>query len=211
VSVGYYNDYQGLPYYMEQMNEWIRQFSDEVNKIMVGGYTSDSLDGVYLLTGSMSTNSSAQYSYEELTSLSENKGYYNITAGNFVVNSVVLDNSDRLATKADITEGESEFGNLTKLNDMFNTAKIFRGATSGEFLTKVLADVALNRSNSNTLEETYTSLANTIENQRLSESGVDEDEEASNLVKYQNAYTLSSKMIQTLTEVYDRLILQTGV
>lgn len=211
VSVGYYNDYQGLPYYMEQMNEWIRQFSDEVNKIMVGGYTSDSLDGVYLLTGSMSTNSSAQYSYEELTSLSENKGYYNITAGNFEVNSVVLNNSDRLATKADITEGESEFGNLTKLNDMFNTAKIFRGATSGEFLTKVLADVALNRSNSNTLEETYTSLANTIENQRLSESGVDEDEEASNLVKYQNAYTLSSKMIQTLTEVYDRLILQTGV
>ena len=34
---------------------------------------------------------------------------------------------------------------------------------------------------------------------------------AYNLVKYQNAYTLASKMIQTLTEVYDRLILQTGV
>ena len=34
---------------------------------------------------------------------------------------------------------------------------------------------------------------------------------AVNLVKYQNAYTLASKMIQTLTEVYDRLILETGV
>ncbi|SFQ39901.1 flagellar hook-associated protein 1 FlgK [Butyrivibrio proteoclasticus] len=211
VSVGYYNKYQGLPYYMEQMNEWIRKFSDEVNKIMVSGYTSDSLDGVYLLTGSQSTNSSAQYSYEELTSLSENKGYYNITAGNFEVNRVLLDNADRMATKSDITEGESEFGNLTKLNDMFNNKEVFRGATSGEFLTKVLADVALNRSNSDTLEKTYTALANTIDNQRLSESGVDEDEEAVNLVKFQNAYNLSSKMIQTLTEVYDRLILQTGV
>ncbi|MBO6241697.1 MAG: hypothetical protein J6O61_12800 [Butyrivibrio sp.] len=211
VSVGYYNNYQGLPYYMEQMNEWIRKFSDEVNKIMVSGYTSDSLDGIYLLTGSMSSNSAAQYSYEELTSLSENKGYYNITAGNFEVNTVVLENADRMATKSDITEGESEFGNLTKLNDMFNNKEIFRGATSGEFLTKVLADIALNRNNSDTLEKTYTALENTIENQRLSESGVDEDEEASNLVKFQNAYNLSSKMIQTLTEVYDRLILQTGV
>ena len=51
----------------------------------------------------------------------------------------------------------------------------------------------------------------TIKNQRLSDAGVDEDEEASNLVKYQNAYSLSSKMIQTLSEIYDRLILQTGV
>ena len=45
----------------------------------------------------------------------------------------------------------------------------------------------------------------------MSISGVDRDEEAMNLVKYQNAYELSSKMIQVLTEIYDRLILETGV
>ncbi len=211
VSIGYSNSYQGIPYYMAQMNEWIRQFSDATNKIMVSGYSSDSLDGVNLFTGKMSSDSSAEYNYEQLTTLSENKGYYNITAGNFTVSSVLLDNADRIATKADITEGESEFGNLTKLKEMFDTEKIFRGATSGEFLTKILGDVALNKSNSQTLEDTYISLENTIKNQRLSDSGVDEDEEASNLVKFQNAYSLSSKMIQTLTEVYDRLILETGV
>ena len=211
VSIGYANSYQGIPYYMAQMNEWIRQFSDATNEIMVNGYTSDSLEGVNFLTGAMAENSAAQYSYEMLTSLSANKGYYYVTAGNFEVNSVLVDNADRLATKADVTEGESEFGNLTKLKNMFDTEKIFRGATSGEFLTKVLADIALNKSNSQTLEDTYTSLENTISSQRLSDSGVDEDEEAANLVKYQNAYSLSSKMIQTLTEIYDRLILQTGV
>ena len=51
----------------------------------------------------------------------------------------------------------------------------------------------------------------TIENQRMSISSVDEDEEAVNMVKFNNAFTLSSKMIQTLTEIYDRLILETGV
>jgi flagellar hook-associated protein 1 FlgK len=46
---------------------------------------------------------------------------------------------------------------------------------------------------------------------RESISGVDEDEEAVNLVKFQNAYNLSSKMIQVFQEIYDRLINQTGV
>ena len=213
VSIGKSNDYQGIPYYLSQMNEWIRQFSSAVNDIMTNGYPADSDEtpGQFLLTGEVDTNSSAQYSFDQLTKKSENKGYYKLRAGNFSVNSVLLADASRLSTRADITEGESEFGNLTKLKNMFNTAKIFRGATSGEFLTKVLADVALNTSNSGTLEKTYDALETTINNQRLSDSGVDEDEEASNLVKFQNAYNLSSKMIQTLTEIYDRLILQTGV
>ena len=213
VSVGKFNDYQGIPYYLSQMNEWIRQFSSAVNDIMTTGYpsNSDEKPGQFLLTGGIDMNSAAQYSYDQLTEKSENKGYYMIRGGNFEVNGVLLKDAGRLTTRADVTEGESEFGNLMKLRDMFNTAKIFRGATSGEFLTKVLGDVALNSSNSGTLEKTYSALEVTINNQRCSDSGVDEDEEAANLVKFQNAYNLSSKMIQTLTEIYDRLILQTGV
>jgi flagellar hook-associated protein 1 FlgK len=211
VAIGYANSYQGIPYYMAQMNEWIRNFSDSVNKIMTTGFTSDSLEGVNLLTASIGRDTSSQYSYEQLTTTSKNKGYYVISGGNFTVNKVLIDSAERLATKADITEGESEFLNLSKLKDMLDTDKLYRGATSGEFLTKILADVSLNKSNSETMEQTYVSLEKTIKNQRLSDSGVDEDEEASNLVKFQNAYTLSSKMIQTLTEIYNRLILETGV
>ncbi|MDE7283227.1 MAG: flagellar hook-associated protein FlgK, partial [Lachnospiraceae bacterium] len=87
----------------------------------------------------------------------------------------------------------------------------FRGRDAGGFLECVLSDVALNASNANTLYSTYLSLETSIDNQRISISGVDEDEEAVSLVKYQNSYTLASKMISTLTEIYDRLILQTGV
>ena len=87
----------------------------------------------------------------------------------------------------------------------------FRGREAGGFLECVLSDAALNASNANTFYKTYTSLEKSIDNQRTSISGVDEDEEAVSLVKYQNSYTLASKMISVLTEVYDRLILQTGV
>lgn len=210
-KVGSYYSYQGIPYYMRQMNEFVRKLASAVNSITTSGYTSDSLTGVYMLTGDCDTDSNAQYSFPELTSLSENKGYYSITASNFNVNSALLANADLLATKADLTEGADEFLNVKKLYDMLSQDQIFRGATSGEFLDKLLGDITLNTSNSSTLEKTYTALANTIENQRLSISGVDEDEEAVNLVKFQNSYNLASKMIQTFSEVYDRLIQQTGV
>ena len=69
----------------------------------------------------------------------------------------------------------------------------------------------MNTSGANTLYTSYKNIGSSIDTQRVSISGVDEDEEAVNLVKYQNGYNLASKMIQTLTEIYDRLILETGV
>ena len=71
--------------------------------------------------------------------------------------------------------------------------------------------MATHASAADTFNSIYTGLRNSIDNQRTSISGVDEDEEAVSLVKYQNSYTLASKMIQTLTEIYDQLILNTGV
>ncbi len=57
----------------------------------------------------------------------------------------------------------------------------------------------------------YTNIQAALETQRMSVSGVDEDEEALDLIKFQNAYNLSSKMISVMAEVYDKLIEETGV
>ena len=59
--------------------------------------------------------------------------------------------------------------------------------------------------------ENHNNISKTIINQRLSVSGVDEDEEALDLVKFQNAYNLASKMISVMAEMYDQLILNTAV
>ena len=87
----------------------------------------------------------------------------------------------------------------------------FRSCSSAEFLQCILSDVALNKQSANTFEKNFTIIGQSITNQRLSVSGVDTDEEALNLVKFQHAYELSAKVIQTMTEMYDRLILNTGV
>ena len=41
--------------------------------------------------------------------------------------------------------------------------------------------------------------------------GVDTEEEAMNLMKYQQAYNLNSKMMSVMTQLYDKLINETGV
>lgn len=209
VRIGRAVNYQGIPYYMTQMNEWIRCYAAAANEVVMGGYTANSDDPVMLLTGAKLLDSSAQYSYEDLTTT--NKKYQYLTASNFEVNDVLLNDPTRLPTKSDRSEGPEQTGTAQALFDMSSQKTIFRNAKAGEFLSKVQADISMNKNNSGTMLATYSSLELTIDNQRLSVSGVDRDEEALSLVQYQNAYTLSSKMIQTLTEIYDRLILQTGV
>ena len=113
----------------------------------------------------------------------------------------------------DKTEGESQYGNMKLLLETMTDDKklSFRGANAGEFLTCVLGDITLAAGSAQTFEESYLILQKSLDNQRLSISGVDEDEEALSVVHLQDSYTLACKMISTFSEIYDRLILETGV
>lgn len=139
--------------------------------------------------------------------------YYQMTAGNFSVLAAMELDPGRLANRYDPADGVEQNDLLEDVRDLATdkSAMSFRGCSASEFLQCVLADVALNAQRANTFHQSFRDISGTIDTQRISISGVDEDEEAINLVKYQNGYNLASKMIQTLTEIYDRLILETGV
>lgn len=212
-SIGSSVEYQGVPYYMAQMNEWLRDFSKTLNGIFTEGVTDDGEDAGIMLTGDY-VATEGQYTESELNDYTRNgKGYYYLTAGNFAVATELIDGPGLLGTRSDAANGVEECKQVEKVISMLSDLNqfSFRGKNAGGFLECILSDAALNASNANTLYATYASLELSIENQRTSISGVDEDEEAVSLVKYQNSYTLASKMISTLTEVYDRLILETGV
>ena len=215
-SIGSSIDYQGVPYYMQQMNEWVRTFAEKFNEILSEGFDLYGNNGNILFSANHETDEE-QYLFtegmEDGSISMRDDSYYRMTAKNFDILNAMLDNPDLLATKVDQAAGVDEYGNVKNLMDMMNNKAVlsFRGASAGEFLTCVLSDIALNANNANVFYNNFNNVGKTIDNQRLSIYGVDTDEEALNLVKYQNAYTLASKMIQTLTEVYDRLILETGV
>lgn len=245
-NIGAGLEYQGIPYYMNQMNEWIRTFSQHFNDILQGGYDSYNNPGNILFTGKhpiedeqydfpaedrydLFTYEAYQAKVEELvaggmtqeqaqaaatmTVEVEADSYYKVTAKNFNILTAVLQDANLLANKNIQSDGVEQNDLLSDLKSMaYDKEKMtFRGCNASEFLQCVLSDVALNSSRANTFSKNYENIAGVINNQRISISGVDEDEEAINLVKFQNGYNLASKMIQTLTEIYDRLILETGV
>ena len=222
-SIGTEISYQGIPYYMNQMNEWVRTFAQKFNDILNSGYDAYDKLGCDLFAGKIATDKEQyvfadEYRYDKqkngsLTVDVSNASYYKMTAENFSILAAMVEDADLLATRKDVSEGAEQYDLLDEIKEMINdkTKMSFRGSKSGEFLRCMMSDVALNAGNANTFYKNYQSITESINNQRISISGVDEDEEAINLIKFQNGYDLASKMIQTLTEIYDRLILQTGV
>ena len=63
----------------------------------------------------------------------------------------------------------------------------------------------------NTMEESQSNLVYAIDTNRKSVSGVDEDEEGSDLITFQNMLFHQYKVLSVLNEVLDKLINQTGV
>jgi flagellar hook-associated protein 1 FlgK len=74
-----------------------------------------------------------------------------------------------------------------------------------------VAEIGIDSKKANNFVKNQGDILDMVQNQRLSVSGVDVDEEAMNLVKFQNAYNLSAKVIQVMNEIYDKLINGTGV
>ena len=213
-SIGSSIQYQGIPYYQEQLNEWVRQFAKAMNDIEQTAKDKWGNKAEVLFAGKqIASDDMWTFDGDNTNYSSTGNTYYQLTASNFIVNKNMMADVSKFLTNKDPDQGQDQQDIANELMDVqTNKEKMtFRGCSSKEFLECVLSDVALNSSNARTFSKNYDNITKSINNQRLSVSGVDNDEEALNLVKFQEAYNLSAKMIQVFTEIYDRLILNTGV
>jgi flagellar hook-associated protein 1 FlgK len=115
------------------------------------------------------------------------------------------------STTVSITDGVAAYDIVTRLQTLQDDVKMFRGDSGSAFLETLLSDVAVDTQEVEVFYKTCDSLEASINNLRTSVSGVDEDEEALYLVKFQNAYNMASKVISIMAELYDKLINETGV
>ena len=228
VRMGRSIDYQGIPYYQSQMNEWVRSFAYAFNLIEQEGEDlhGDPMKDIcfFQMSDEVSGENVNIKDQNNLVNQSTGKKediksgditYNDLTAKNFRLNAAIFSDSSLFATTYNTESGHNVDGNDLLFDlELIKTDRDkvnFRGCTSAEFLQCVLSDVALNAQSAKNFTANFTNVGHAIENQRLSVSGVDNDEEALDLVKFQHAFDLSSKIIQTMAEMYDRLILQTGV
>jgi flagellar hook-associated protein 1 FlgK len=137
--------------------------------------------------------------------------YYMLTGTTVKVNAESILNPNYFSTTTSITDGVAAYDIVNRLQTLQDDIKMFRGDSASAFLETMLSDVAVDTQEVNVFYNTYSGLEASINNLRTSVSGVDEDEEALNLVKFQNAYNMASKMISIMSQLYDKLINETGV
>lgn len=217
------------------MNQWVRQFAyrfnerekdgedlygKEMDKSFFQWRNKNDLDGDPYWDFYEYDPPEGAYVFhsDEPTSGALSSSYYFLTAENFYVNQKIIKDPKLMSTSGKEHKEDSDV-NVSASDIVDELEKIrhnksvmeFRGCSSSEFLTCILSDISLNSMSAKTFKINSTNIQSAIQNQRDSISSVDDDEEALDLVKFQNAYNLNAKIIQTMTEIYDRLILQTGV
>lgn len=211
----------GIPYYQEQINEFLRTFAEMFNDIEMTGVTLDGEKmGAFFVAENIVTG--GEYDMSEwgeqaaggaatYTISSEASTYYKMTGASMKVNVKSILDPGYFATTTSITDGVAAYDLITKLQTLQDDVEMFRGDGASAFLETLLSDVAVDTQEVDVFCKTYTSLEASINNLRTSVSGVDEDEEALNLVKFQNAYNMASKVISVMSQMYDKLINETGV
>lgn len=133
-----------------------------------------------------------------------------MTAENMCVNEDLILDNDKMATTSYIYDGVDSQDLISEMVKLADKRFMING-NAEEFMEGLVAVSAIDSDAARAMETNYQNISATIENQRLSISGVDEDEEAANLVKYQHAYNLAAKCISVMSEIYNKLINETAV
>jgi len=224
-------DFKGVTYYLSRLNEFVRTFAKSYNDItksgvdLAGNAGLDYFNGSSKVTGEnyqfvenwekygnenvLFTSKTGEYYIEGDV---ENYGsYYFLTAGNLTVTKEILDDPKRVVAASSIANGVENSDIASKLMGLKNDAGMFKQGAPASYLQALVSEVGIDCAKAEQFAKNQEDVIQSISNQRLSVSGVDQDEEAMNLVRYQNAYNLNAKVISIMNEIYDKMINQMGV
>lgn len=180
-------NYKGIPHYINRIQEFKQAIADAFNNVHDKGID---LNG----------NSTAGVKIFEMS-----------ITGELSVNKDLLKNPSLMgATVNPLHQGVSDSSLIDEFLEI-RDANILNNSTASEYLESIVTESGVSTQKSKLFEENYTTIVNTSDKQRMSISGVDGDEEAMNLQKYQEAYDICANVITVMTECYDKLINEMGV
>lgn len=225
-------DYRGVPYYMSQLNEFIRTFSYNFNKVQTSGYDLNDNAGQQMFIAKDKVNGiemrfsdtvKTGFTFDSLLALDANgkiatdtegyanTSYYMMTALNCNIDSQIAKDGSLLALSDTKGGGVSNGGNLAKMSDLANDTTMFRQGKPGSFLQVLTSAAGVDGSKVKTAMENAENIKNAVANRRLSTAGVDEDEEGQNMIICQNLLNYQYKVLSVMNEVLDKLINGTAV
>jgi|GEM_PF-302806 len=121
------------------------------------------------------------------------------------VETVIQGNGDMALLIAGLSERTFNF------NPMGNNGAITNTGTYSGYFQAVVSQLGTQADHATKMSENSILLSGHADNLRQAISSVSIDEEASNLIKFQHAYSASSRVITTVDEMLDKLINGTGI
>lgn len=229
VTIGTTMDYKGLPYYHAQLNEFIRVFAQEFNEVHRSGKTLLNEDNFNFFSA-IDPMTAEEYNFLgvfgtgktdlNLTDLdltefdtkdlaqgvnAKSVSYYVLTAANFTV-SEKMANPYNIAAASDVVNGVGNAANANELLALKGKVSMFKQGDPAAFLQTLVGEVGVDTGAALSFAESQQNIVQSVTSQRLSVAGVDIDEEAMSLAKYQEAYQLAAKVISVMNETYNTLI-----
>lgn len=117
--------------------------------------------------------------------------------------SMAITDPSKIAASSDGTAGSN--GNALLLAGIQNQT-VVGGETPTDYYANLVNSVGSQVSAANTQQQAETALVQQLQNQLTSESGVSIDQEAANLVLYQNAYSASAQVAQMVNQLIQQTI-----
>lgn len=158
---------------------------------------------VYVMQGD------TRYTFSSESASGGKRSYYSVTALNFSVSDELLGDGKKLACALEnplTTSGVSDGRNLELMYELKADTTMFREGNPISYLQVVVATVGVDAQKVNDFTKNQEKIVEAVENSRLSVSGVDEDEEATNLVMLRNMLFYQYHVIDVQQQVLDALI-----
>ena len=197
---------RGIPYYRKALDNLAQEFAERMNALNMPG-TGVEGEGVLFSMGSNNNDTTA------------------ITAGNIAVSKDWNDQKVSMIATQDPNASSGDNSNLAAFLDLFNQVQEFdpkaivpgtgnNDAAVGEpfkgtfedMLLHIQSTLAEDQMSTTAVLTNYTITQNELYTNRESVSGVDLNDEATNLMVYQKAYTAACRLMTTLEEALDALM-----
>ena len=118
----------------------------------------------------------------------------------------MFDDPKKIVTTETIQDGIGNNDLVEQLIALKDDVTMFKQGKPAQFFQTLVAEIGIDTKKTTNFAKNQKDILTAVDNQRLSISGVDTEEEAMNLVKYQNAYSLSAKAISVMDKCFDKLI-----
>lgn len=199
---------RGIPYYRNALDSLAREFAKQMNAL-------NNVDGADI------EGEGNLFSVSSNTNDTTDANGMGITAANISVSKGWADGSISMIASRNPDAASGDTSNLAAFLDLFNKKQTFNpgdlvtGAvgtgspykgTFEDMLLRIESTLAEDQMTTNNVLNNYTTTANEIYTDRESISGVDLNDEATNLMVYQKAYAAACRLMTVLDQALDSLL-----